>query len=406
MLLRFALFMMAFCGYLVPLMLPILAPQIARDLNTTVGAVGMVSGMQFLLAGGTSFLMGSVAHRFSKRRLALGFLMAAAVSLVGTAFSPNFDVFIVVSLLSALAYGSLLFFALAAVSDHFAPEQRAELSGMVTSALFMATLFGVPLGLGVGMISDLGWRAALLCVGGLFVLTFVTALRYLPDTVRVKDGGAVDFRPYVQLLRLPNPRAFFGLTFLARFGSGLYMTYIPAYLLGERGFPAAGFMLTFAASGALAFFTSRAAGRVLKRSEPAYVLKASIAALVATVLLITYFPVTPASVVPIVLAICLGYAAAESFRMTGLNLLAVTRGAPSQRQHLLGGFSLLLSFGYAIGAIVGGWIMMAFNDDVGQGFIPILWVAIAAWVGSAVLISTVARPWTFGPDIAPVKELA
>lgn len=406
MLLRFALFMMAFCGYLLPLMLPILAPQIARDLNTTVGMVGMLSGGQFLLAGGTSFLMGSIAHRFSKRRLALCFLLVATLALLATGLSPNFEIFTIVSLLSAVAYGSLLFFALAAVSDHFAPQQRAELSGMITSALFMATLLGVPLGLGVGAFSASGWRAAIFCVCGLFLLTFLVALRYLPHTGVTPGSAAIDPRPYAQLLRSPNARAFFGLTFLARFGSGLYMTYIPAYLLGERGFPAAGFILTFSASGALAFFTSRAAGKVFNTTEPARVLNAAIVTLVAMVLLITYFPVTPDSVVPIVLAICLGYAAAESFRMTGLNYLAVTRGEPSQRQYLLGGFSLLLSFGYAVGAIVGGLVMIAFNDDVRRGFAPILWAAVMAWSASIVLIGSVARAWHPGAAAASVEKPA
>lgn len=86
------------------------------------------------------------------------------------------------------------------------------------------------------------------------------------------------------------------------------------------------------------------------------------------------------------------YAGAESFRMTALNLIAQQQVPEESRPLFLGLYSLCLYWGYALGAIMGGLIMRAFDDQVSGGIPAVMWMAVMVWAASVPLIlRSVAR---------------
>jgi len=151
-----------------------LLPQIAVDLNVTVGAASIVVTAYLLAHGSVQLVIGPIGDRFGKY---LCVSIAAAVSTVLVAIcglAPSLPVLVAARLGSGLATGWIIPFALAFVGDVIPYERRQQVIGTFLSGQILGQMFGQAAG---GVLGDLfGWRnvffilAALLAVAtvGLF----------------------------------------------------------------------------------------------------------------------------------------------------------------------------------------------------------------------------------------------
>lgn len=159
-------------------MLAGLLPDIASDLDVTVGtagaltsafAVGMVIGAP---------LMAALARDRPGRSSLLGFVLVfAAVHVLG-AVTSSFPVLLATRVVAAFANAGFLAVALTTAASLVSPDRKGRALAVLLSGTTAATIAGVPGGAVLG--SLLGWRAAFWAVAALCLPAAVGILKGIP----------------------------------------------------------------------------------------------------------------------------------------------------------------------------------------------------------------------------------
>lgn len=133
-----------------------LLPQIAADLNVSVGATSIVVTVYLLAHGSVQLVMGPIGDRFGKY---LCVTLAAAVATIMVALcglAPSLPLLVAARLGSGLATGWIIPLAFAFIGDIIPYARRQEVLGRFLSGQILGQLFGQAAG---GVLGDaFGWR--------------------------------------------------------------------------------------------------------------------------------------------------------------------------------------------------------------------------------------------------------
>ncbi|MDX3521548.1 Cmx/CmrA family chloramphenicol efflux MFS transporter [Streptomyces scabiei] len=159
-------------------MLAGLLPDIASDLDVTVGtagtltsafAVGMVVGAPFVAA---------LARNWPRRSSLLGFVLVFAAAHAVGAITVSFPVLFVTRVVAALANAGFLAVALTAAATLVPPDKKGRALAVLLSGTTVATIAGVPAGSVLGTL--LGWRATFWAVAALCLPAALGILKGIP----------------------------------------------------------------------------------------------------------------------------------------------------------------------------------------------------------------------------------
>ncbi len=207
-----------------------LLPQIAADLNTTVGAASIVVTVYLLAHGSVQLVIGPIGDRFGKYKCVS---IAAAVSttmVFACGLAPTLPLLVAARLGSGLATGWIIPFALAFVGDVIPYERRQQVIGTFLSGQILGQMFGQAAG---GVLGDyFGWRnvffilAAMLAVAtlGLFYELWRNPITHASGTPAQRSRGFV--ADYSTVLRTPWARMVIAMAFLefaTMFGAFTYV---------------------------------------------------------------------------------------------------------------------------------------------------------------------------------------
>ncbi|WP_433573369.1 Cmx/CmrA family chloramphenicol efflux MFS transporter [Streptomyces sp. CA-251247] len=226
-------------------MLAGLLPDIASDLDVTVGtaalltsafAVGMIIGAP---------LMAALARTWPVRSSLLGFVLAFLAAHVVGASTSSFAVLVATRVVAALANAGFLAVALTTAGSLVPPDKKGRALAVLLSGTTLATIAGVPGGSVLGTL--LGWRATFWAVALLCLPAAIGILKGIPARPAQHDepvGPAL--RSELAQLRRPrlilvmglgalvNAATFGGFTFLAPVvtdTAGLGELWIPVVLM-------------------------------------------------------------------------------------------------------------------------------------------------------------------------------
>jgi YNFM family putative membrane transporter len=145
-----------------------LLPQIAADLNVSVGAASIVVTVYLLAHGSVQLVMGPIADRLGKY-FCMAMAAAAASLLVALCgLAPTLPVLVAARLGSGLATGWIIPLALAFVGDVIPYERRQQVIGRFLSGQILGQLFGQAAG---GVLGDyFGWRNVFFLLAGLLAV--------------------------------------------------------------------------------------------------------------------------------------------------------------------------------------------------------------------------------------------
>ncbi len=148
-----------------------LLPQIAADLQTTVGAASIVVTVYLLAHGSVQLVMGPFGERLGKYR-AVAFAAAAATVMVALCgLAATLPLLVAARLGSGLATGWIVPFALAFIGDVIHYENRQQVIGRFLSGQILGQLFGQAAG---GVLGDyFGWRVVFFILAGMLGLATV-----------------------------------------------------------------------------------------------------------------------------------------------------------------------------------------------------------------------------------------
>ena len=239
-----------------------LLPQIANDLQTTVGAASVIVTFYLLAHGSVQLIIGPIGDRFGKY---LCVSIAAAFStlmVIACGLAPNLPVLVVARLACGLATGWIIPFAIAFIGDVIPYERRQQVLGSFLSGQILGQMFGQAAG---GVLGDyFGWRnvffilAVLLAAAtiGLFYELWRNPITHARNAPAQQGHGFVS--DYTTVLRAPWARIVILMAFIesgAMFGA---FTYVGADLHLRFGvsFTMVGLFVGFFAVGGLIYSLS------------------------------------------------------------------------------------------------------------------------------------------------------
>ena len=134
-----------------------LLPQIAADLDVTVGAASIVVTAYLLAHGSVQLVIGPIGDRFGKYKCVALAATASTLMVVGCGLAPSLPLLVAARLACGLATGWIIPFAFAFIGDVIPYERRQQVLGTFLSGQILGQLFGQAAG---GVLGDyFGWRA-------------------------------------------------------------------------------------------------------------------------------------------------------------------------------------------------------------------------------------------------------
>ncbi|MEV6963110.1 Cmx/CmrA family chloramphenicol efflux MFS transporter [Streptomyces sp. NPDC051207] len=207
-------------------MLAGLLPDIASDLDVTVGTAGtLTSAFAVGMVVGAP-LVAALARTWPRRSSLLGFILTFAAAHALGAITTSFPVLFATRVVAALANAGFLAVALTAAATLVPPDKKGRALAVLLSGTTVATIAGVPGGSALGTV--LGWHATFWAVAALCLPAALGILKAVPAG-RVKEeatGGPALQAELAQLTRPPlilvmllgalvNAATFGSFTFLA-----------------------------------------------------------------------------------------------------------------------------------------------------------------------------------------------
>jgi len=352
-----------------------LLPQIAADLNVSVGATSIVVTAYLLAHGSVQLVIGPIGDRFGKY---LCVSIAAAVStamVVACGLAPSLPVLVAARLACGLATGWIIPFALAFVGDVIPYERRQQVIGRFLSGQILGQLFGQAAG---GVLGDyFGWRnvffilAALLAAAtlGLFYELWRNPITHANATPQHRGRGFI--ADYSAVLRSPWARAVIAIAFIeaaAMFGA---FTYVGAdlHLRFGVGFTLVGlFVGAFAIGGLIYSLSVRALVNRFGQTGIAAGGGALLALAYLTLAFEPHYWMAPAAI----LTIGLGFYMLHNTLQTN-----ATQMTPQARGTAVAIFSASLYLGQTAGVAAGGVIFDRFTA------VPVFLIAAAVLLALA-----------------------
>ena len=168
-------------------MLAGLVPDIATNLNVSVGAAGLLTSAfaAGMIVGAP--LMAALARRWPARASLLGFVLVVAVAHVVGALTTSFTVLLVTRVLAALANAGFLAVALTTAATLVATDQKGRALAALLAGTTVATIVGVPGGAVLGTL--ISWRATFWAIALLCLPAAVGVIKGIPARIDTTSQG-------------------------------------------------------------------------------------------------------------------------------------------------------------------------------------------------------------------------
>ncbi|MFI1287792.1 Cmx/CmrA family chloramphenicol efflux MFS transporter [Streptomyces sp. NPDC020792] len=184
-------------------MLAGLLPDIASDLDVTVGTAGVLTSAFAIGMIVGAPIVAALARNWRRRSSLLGFLLIFAAAHAVGAVTASFPVLFATRVVAALANAGFLAVALTAAATLVPPGKKGRALAVLLSGTTGATIAGVPGGSVLGTL--LGWRAAFWAVAALCLPAALGILKGIPAG-RAKEAAAGGPALRAELAQLARPR--------------------------------------------------------------------------------------------------------------------------------------------------------------------------------------------------------
>jgi predicted MFS family arabinose efflux permease len=349
--------------------------EMARDLESSVGAVANLMAMTATAWGVTSFVAGQGSDRFGRRLFLVGGPLLLAFSMLGVALGGSYAAIAVAATAAGGCAGAFTGVMMAEVSARVVDRQRGRAMGWVMAGQSLALLVGVPLAAFMG--AFIGWRGVNLAIAGIALLA---TLGLLLTTGQAADGKRAPGARPVSLRAALSPRVIrlLALGVAERLCYGLTVVYFATFLQSTYALSVAG------VAGPLAVFAAgnilgTVLGGQLADRLPNRMLTFAGAMLASAVVALPLFGWHPG----LAGSVGLGFLYVFINALARPSLMAALANVPdSVRGTVLGLNVTSAAFGWLGAAALGGWMLAHYGF---AGFGPLAAVIGALGGGLAVL---------------------
>jgi DHA1 family inner membrane transport protein len=357
-------------------------PDLARDLlpeayarspeegNGQAGALIAAYALGVVVGAPT---IAAFAARFPRKRLLLGLVGLIVVATVASAVLPSFGWVFAARFVSGLPHGAYFGIASLVAANLLGPDKRGQGAAFVLSGLTIANVVGVPAITWLGL--HYGWRASMLAVACLFVLTFLAVSLLVP---RQQGDTSSTLRSELRVFKRGQVWFALGIGSVGFGGLFAVFTYVSPIATEVTGLATAAVPLVLVAFGIGMTLGNFAGGWFADRGTERALLAGFGLVLVALMALL----LTVHTVVGLFACLfLLGAAVAGGAVVIQVRLLDVA-GTGSQTIAAAVNHSAL-NVGNTMGAALGGAVVAA-----GFGYLAPIWVGIALTIGGIGLAVT------------------
>ncbi len=342
-----------------------LGPQLERMMGLDPSRFGLVVSSYTLAAGLAGFFASAFLDRFARRP---AFLVLYSGFLAGTlacGLADSYGTLLAARFVAGCFGGILGGMSMAIIGDVFPENRRGSATGVLMSAFALASVFGVPVGLKLGLRYD--WHAPFLVLSILGLPILFLAATVLPrlDGHLHHRGGESSAATMLETFTHPNHLRAFGLTITMMFGSFSIVPFLSPYLVSNVGLKEDDLPNVYVVGGILTLVGAPLIGRLADRFGKLRIYR-TIAPLAALMMLIlTNLP--PVSV--FVAVACFGsMMLCNAGRMIPAMAMITSSVEPKRRGGFQGANSAIQHLASGIGAAIGGWILTKNVDGALVGY--------------------------------------
>ena len=164
-----------------------LLPPISPGLGVSVAAAGSLFSAYALGLAIGGPLLTAATIRLDRRPVLVGSMALFAIMVLAPAVLPHFGWFVATRLVAGALQGLFLAAAFTTATAVVSPERVGRALAVVIAGFSISTVLGLPLGVLVG--SVLGWRGALLMVGGFALVATGLLVAVIPSVPGSRLSG-------------------------------------------------------------------------------------------------------------------------------------------------------------------------------------------------------------------------
>jgi predicted MFS family arabinose efflux permease len=352
------------------ILLNLLLIDIGISFGCPVGVMGQISTVYSIAAFIASLLMAALSIRFKHKYLLLTGLGLRLIAAMGCAYVPTYNLMAILYVLNGFGTALVAPMTISLTAEHLPREKRASAIGWIISGMALSYVLG---SLGINYISAMGgWRLPyLIFIFPVTLISFILVAFSVPSPAgsRLGDKGGEVLDGFKKVFSNRSALAcLVGLMFQTSAFNSIG-TYSASYFRQSFGVSTT-FASLFFMSGAICYaLGSQAAGKLMNRlgSKKLWIVTSLVGSvgIIAGMLGIDLW----ASLALIILGFgLLGMAFTASNNLT-LNQV------PGYRGTVMSLFSAANSLGLAVGAAVGGFILLSYDYSflgVGVGVFMLL----------------------------------
>lgn len=363
----------ALLGLIAPLL-----PAIEERTGATDAELGFALGAYAVPLALLSLPMGRAADRVGRKWLLVAGLLLIACGSVVIALSHSLELLVAARLIQGVGSSASWISALALVSDAAPPDRRGQALGFALGAASVGSIAGPALG---GVTADvLSYEAPFLIACGFALAAAAAAASLLPGDVRRARPASPALAVVWRTMREGYGGWAAAIILLSGGMLGLWEVVAPLDLDERLGLSASAIGLIFGATIVVDAFFAPVGGRWGDRSGRFWPALTGMALTALSAVLLAVLP----GVVGTVIALCV-YAAGFGLSFAAATPWLDEAFEQSERGLAYGVQSLLYAGGYAVGPLVGGWLLGVSGADLA-------YFAAAAVLGAATLALLVSRP--------------
>lgn len=371
-----------------------LAPWAKAELGIDSERFSWVVGVYGVASAVSSLLAAKYLDRFPRKGVVLTMYAGFTVSTLLCGLAPTFGTLVAARGLAGAFGGVLGACVMAVIGDVFADYRRATAMAAVMSAFAVASVIGIPAGLGLTQVfGTIG--APFVGLAVLSAVIWIGAARVFPKIPPHPDRRPVPLRALIA-----NPDHLLALAFTTALvmGSFLVVPFLADSFVANAGQVKEDMPLVYAIAGGLTFFSTNIVGRLADRYGKLLVFRIAGLATMAMILVVTNLPPIPLWVAVVVAA---GFMVASSARMVPAQALITGSALPAVRGGFLSLNGAVQSAAMGLSSFVAGRLVGQTSDGHLAGY-PVVGLVAAG----VMLVSLVLAGLLRLRDVGPSRVLA
>lgn len=267
-----------------------LGPQLMRAFGASAREFGWIVSSYTFAAAASGLVAAFFLDRFDRRSVLVTLLAGFTIGTALCAAAPTYPTLVAARVFAGAFGGVLAAVVFAIVADQIPASRRGTALGVVMSGFSLATVLGLPFGLGLA--NRFSWHAPFVMLAALSTGVLLLARVALPPM----RGHIATRRPHSPLVEMrsvlqrPMHLRALALTVVMMFAGFSVIPFISPFLVGNVGVREADLVYIYLVGGAFTLFTGPLTGRLADRFGTLRVFAGAALVSVLPIVVLTHLP--------------------------------------------------------------------------------------------------------------------